>query len=297
MKNISNKIVFFGTDKFSVLPLTRLIEDGFDIAAVITKPDYAKNRHLVVTPPEVKTIAARHGITVLQPTKLTDIKNHLETLNQPLGILVSYGKLIPQTIIDLFPFGIINIHPSLLPFYRGPSPIETAILNGDKETGVSIMKLTAEMDAGPIFVQKPIDLTGNESKDDLYERLASLGIETLINNLPEIISGTMAPYPQDDSKATYCHRLDKSMSVLNTSTKTALECYNQVRAFLGFPKSKLVIENLNCTITEVSVSDQPKSAVDQRCKDGQYLIIKRLIPPGSKEMSAQDFINGFINRK
>jgi methionyl-tRNA formyltransferase len=297
MKKISKTIVFFGTENLSDIPLERLIEGDYDVAAVVTKPDAPKGRKRKLTPPSVKIIANNHGIKVLQPEKLGEIADFIASFDEPpVGILASYGKIIPQRIIDLFAPGIINIHPSLLPEYRGPSPIETTILDGKSETGVSIMKLVKEMDAGPVYAQRRIGLRGNESKQDLYNTLSEIGVDLLIDNLPNILDGTMEPIPQDDDKTTFCEKFDKSMSLLNCSDMTALECYNQVRAFAGFPKSKLMINGVECTITSAAASNTKETEIDRRCKDGNYLVIRRLIPCGGKEITAVEFVNGYQNR-
>ena len=165
---MSKIILFFGTDLFSAATLGSLIEAEYTIGAVITKPDSKSGRGQKLTKPLVAQIAEAHGIPVWQPIKLLDISNDITALNtasnEVVGVLSSFGRIVPQSIIDLFPLGIINIHPSLLPLYRGPSPIETAIENGDQQTGVSIMKLSAEMDAGPIYAQQVYVLDGTETQ-------------------------------------------------------------------------------------------------------------------------------------
>ena len=150
-----NSIVFFGTEDFSLVALEALVEAGFPVEVVVTKPDMPKGRGHVLTEPLVKTFAKKHGIQVWQPAKLNDINDDIAKLNNPIGVLVSFGKIIPQKTLDLFTPGIINVHPSLLPKYRGPSPIEAAILMGDQETGVSIMRLSAQMDAGEQLNEHP----------------------------------------------------------------------------------------------------------------------------------------------
>ena len=297
MKKISRPIVFFGTENLSEIPLETLIEDGFDVVAVITKPDAPKGRRREMSYPEVKKIAIRHGIRVLQPERLKDIYDFIGSLDRPTGVLASYGKIIPQSIIDLFDPGILNIHPSLLPKYRGPTPIEAAMLNGDRETGVSLMKLVKEMDAGPVYAKKTLSLRGNETKNELYAALATEGIKLLVDMLPGILDGSVKPIEQNESEATYCEKFDKTRSLLNTKKKTALECYNQVRAFAGFPKTRLIIGDVDCIIVETSVAAQAETEIDVKCRDDKYLIVKKLAPAGRREMSANEFINGYISRR
>jgi methionyl-tRNA formyltransferase len=293
-----NHIIFFGTDEeLAVPPLSALIARHFDIKAIITKPDAPAGRGKKLSSPLVKQIGIKNHIPVFQPQKSAEITAILaqiraENPKKPLvGVLAAYGKIIPQPALDLLePFGIINLHPSLLPKYRGPSPIETAILNGDKKTGISLMKLTKEMDAGPLFAQKSLPLSGAETKKELYQKLSTLGTDLLLSLLPELPN--LTPTPQKESQATYTQKLDKSLSELQPATHTAQQLHNQVRAFLGFPKSKLTLLGTPCTITAVAVAPHPETPLDPLCKDGKYLIIRRLRPANRPEMSPQDFLNG-----
>ena len=168
-------IVFFGTEHHSLVVLKALVESGYSIAAVVTKPDSIKGRHKKPLPPAVKQFAMERKIPVWQPKNLRDIIDNIRQLGEPVGILASYGKIIPQSVLELFSPGIINLHPSLLPLYRGPSPIESAIANRDRKTGVTIIKLEQSMDAGPIYTQVPYALDFTETKPELYDILFSLG--------------------------------------------------------------------------------------------------------------------------
>lgn len=289
----SKPIVFFGTEKFSLVALRALVEAGCSIAAVVTKPDSKKGRGHKLVPPEVKTYASKHAIPVWQPVKLADIAAKISSLDQPAGVLVSYGKIIPQSIIDLFTPGIINLHPSLLPRYRGPSPIESALLYGDTTTGVSLMQLSAAMDAGPVYDQQTISLTGHETAPELYERLGQLGSQRLIELLPTILDGSLQPRPQDDAAATYCKLLSKRDGLLDPSSMTAHEAERTVRAFLSFPKSRLVVGKQTSIITKAHVASNPITTLDQKFQDGSYLVIDSLVAPSGKTMSAEDFLRGY----
>ncbi|MBC7459711.1 methionyl-tRNA formyltransferase, partial [Candidatus Saccharibacteria bacterium] len=209
-----------------------------------------------------------------------------------IGVLSSYGRIIPQSIIDLFPLGIINIHPSLLPLYRGPSPIESAIFNGDRQTGVSIMRLSAEMDAGPVFAQQPYLLDGSETQPQLYEILADLGARMLIETLPEIIDGRLLAEAQSGD-ATYSHLLSKSDSLINPEVMTAVEVERKVRAHLDFPKSKLTLMGQLVIVTKAHVSIEQLLDTDVACRDGQFLTIDEVIAPSGKRMSGQAYRNGY----
>lgn len=293
MTNTSPKIIFFGTEDFSLTALTGLIEAGYDIAAVVTKPDSKKGRGQTLTPPSVKVLATRYNIPVWQPVKLTDIAKDIQALQPVTGVLVSYGNIIPQAIIDLFTPGIINVHPSLLPKYRGPSPIESAILHGDAETGVSIMQLSAAMDAGPVYATKKHALLGTETRPELYHALADVGTNLLLETLPTIIAGDLTATPQDEANASYCQLLQKQDSILDPAVQTASQAERHVRAYLYFPKTKLVFGNYTLIITKAHVSNQQKTPLDILCQDGAYLAIDELIAPSGRQMNAEAFLRGY----
>lgn len=293
--NTSAKIVFFGTEDFSLTALTGLIEAGYTIAAVVTKPDSKKGRGQQLVAPAVKVLATRHNIPVWQPEKLTDIADDIRALGTVTGVLVSYGKIVPQSIIDLFTPGIINVHPSLLPRYRGPSPIESAIKNGDAVTGVSIMQLSARMDAGPVYTAKEHPLAGTETRPELYHALADIGTNLLLESLPPIIDGSLQPTPQDEDKASYCQLLEKSSANLDLATFTATEAERIIRAHIGFPKSKVVIAGHTIIITKAHVSQQQNTPLDLACQDGAYLSVDELIAPSGRQMSGEAFLRGYLN--
>ncbi|MDB5180108.1 MAG: fmt [Candidatus Saccharibacteria bacterium] len=291
---MSKTIIFFGTDTFSASALRSLIEAEYEIGAVVTKPDSKSGRGQQLAKPLVKQIAEEYGIPVWQPTKLIEISDDIKALGDVVGVLSSYGRIVPQAIIDLFRPGIINIHPSLLPLYRGPSPIETAIMNGDSQTGVSIMKLTAEMDAGPIYAQEVYELDGTETAPELYEILSALGGRMLIETLPSIIEGNLLPSPQANT-AIYCYLLKKEDALLNPDEMTAIQAERQVRAYLQFPKTKLPYRNESIIVTKAHVvSDETNTkGFVVEFKDSSYLAIDELIGPSGKRMSGQAFKNGY----
>ncbi len=289
----TNRIIFFGTEDFSLISLKQLIAAGFSISAVVTKPDSRKGRGQKLIEPAVKTLAKAHDIPVWQPHKLTDISSQIEALQPVTGVLVSFGKIIPQSIIDLFTPGIINVHPSLLPRYRGPSPIESAIINGDQETGVTIMQLSKRMDAGPLYAFSPYELIGNETRPQLYETLGELGAQVLVASLPSIIDGSLTPRPQQESAATYCQLLAKDDAYINPGTMTAHEIERHVRAYAGFPRTKLTLQNHDVILTKVHVANTQKTPLDLFGSDGVYVVIDELIAPSGKTMNAEAFLRGY----
>ena len=293
MTTTSKTILFFGTDDFSAISLKALIAGGFTIGAVITKPDSQKGRGRKITKSVVKEIAEEHGIPVWQPTRVADRAPDVQQFTNPIGVLVSYGKIIPESIISLFTPGIVNVHPSLLPKYRGPSPVETAILNGDIETGVTLMQLSKAMDAGPIYTQITVPLSGTETAPALEHHLAELGAKQLVTTLPAIIDGSQTAEPQNDSAASYCQLLSKNESLLNTNVLTAAQAERQVRAYLAFPKTKLEVAGHPIVITSAHVSDEKTTLLDIECADGTFLTIDTLVGPSGKPMDAAAFLNGY----
>ena len=220
------------------------------------------------------------------------------------GILASYGVIIRPDILELFePEGILNIHPSLLPQYRGPSPIETAIVNGDKKFGVSVMKLAKAMDAGDIYHQATFSekeifssdelslIDASDYKDTVYQKLSEAGARWIAENLTHLPTAT----PQDDSKATFTKMLDKSLSPLNPAEKSAEQLLGEIRAFSGYPKSKYVFHDLECIIISAHIEDSApsKNPLALQCHDGKYLVVDYLQPVGRKVMDAKSFLNGY----
>lgn len=295
MTQKSNQLVFFGTEDYSATVLDNLLGAGIAIEAVITKPDLKKGRGQKLQAPAVKTIAENYNVTVYQPENLTQMRDAIAQTSRFGAILVSFGKIIPQDIIDSFELGIINLHPSLLPKYRGPSPIESAIYNGEQLTGVSIMTLNDKMDAGAIYAQAPVEITPATTASQLYQQTAQLGSKLLIQILPQIIAGKLSPEPQDDTQATYCSLLTKAQGWLNPEKSSADQLVNQIRAYNVFPKSRLEIYDQICIIIDASADSQPTSPLNFECVDGQFLNIHQLIAPSGKTMTATAFINGYKN--
>lgn len=232
--------------------------------------------------------------------KLSELKPH----NAKIAVLAAYGRIIPQTVLDEFPLGIINIHPSLLPQYRGPTPIEQAMLDGAPKTGVSIMHLTAGMDEGPIYKQRTLSVTHDESKQSLTDRLQILGATLLEETLLDIYNGTLKsrqqPHP---SRATYSRKISKKDGILDFS-KSAVTLEREVRAFSDWPKSRTSLAGIDVVITSshaVDLSVGKTGSVESSKKDGTIMIqtsdgclsIDTLKPAGKSEMTAKAFLAGY----
>lgn len=298
------KVIFFGNERLATgvtttaPTLKALIEAGYEVMAVVVNNQSAVSRS--GRDLEIAEVAKSHNIEVLSPSKTIDIKEKLTQLKPEAGILVAYGKIIPQTVIDLFPKGIINIHPSVLPKQRGPTPVESTILSGQTETGVSIMKLTKEMDAGPLYAQRTISVPGKISKQQLCDRLLKIGSELLVQVLSDVISGSARPKPQDDTKATYNNLISKSDSVVDW-TKPASQIEKEIRAFAKWPKSIAKIGSHQVILLQVAViktSGKPanyiltKNELVVRCGQDSLKIIK-LQPINKKEMPVKAFLAGY----
>ena len=289
-------IIFFGTEDFSAVSLQKLIDEGFEIAGIITKPDSRKGRGQKFQAPKVKQIGKKFNIPVLQPQKMAEITDFVKKFEKPVGVLVSFGRIIPQEIINLFTPAIVNVHPSLLPKYRGSSPIESAILNGDEKTGVSLMKLSKEMDAGDVYSQEEIELSKTETASDLYKTCGEIGAKMLVRDLPKIISGEIKGLKQDDSQAEYCQLLKKSDALLSQDEQTAEQAEQQIRAFEIFPKSKIKLGEYLIIIKSAKVvsSNPENSLLTLEFAEGTFLKLERLITPNGKETTAESFENGYL---
>lgn len=301
----SKTILFFGNERLATgvntnMPvLNKLLSDGYNIAAIITaqkSPTPSRKPRLL----EVAKFATDNRIPLLEFVSLKSAVDQLKQYNAVAGVLVAFGKIVPQTIIDIFPRGIINLHPSLLPKHRGPTPIESTILSGETDTGISLMQLAAEMDAGPVFDQAKIKLKGNESKQQLADRLGSIGANRLSQKLPGIIEGILTPTKQQSDNATYDQKINPSQSTLDF-TEPAFLLERKIRAFANWPKSKTVLNNQPVIITAAHIADKPevipgrlwhtKNEIGYETSKG-ILVIDRLVPAGSKEMSAADYLLG-----
>lgn len=291
------KLIFFGNERLvsgldhTETPVLRsLIEAGYEICAVVANDSGTRSRK--PRPLEVAELAKSHGIPVFLPERPMDIYDELRAFGADAGVLVAYGRIVPQKLIDLFPFGIINIHPSLLPRYRGPSPIESAIANGDESTGVSIMSLSAKMDAGPVYHQVEFHLPTYETAPHLSQKLATLAATELIATLPKIFDGSLKPVGQDETKATYCQLITKADAKLDPSTQTAEQAERLIRAYKAFPRARLNIAGHDVIILRAHLSDAMSNGLDVPFTQG-ILSIDELIAPSGKTMTAEAFIKGY----
>ena len=300
--NKNLKIIFMGTPEFSVPVLNSLIQN-YNIITVVTQPDKKVGRKQELTSSPVKKVALENKIEVLQPDKIDQsFVSEIKEINPDLIVVVAYGFILPQELLNIPKYGVINIHASLLPKYRGASPIQSAILNGDQVTGVSIMLINEKMDQGPILSQSEADIEPGETFSSLHDKLAILGSHLLIDTLPKYLNQEIKPIIQDDTQATYCQKITKDDGKIDWS-KPATEIETMIRAFDPWPETwsywgdkKLKI--LAGTVNNSRTLDKAGTIL----KDGDNLLIctgegnlqvKKIQLEGKKEMGVKDFLNGY----
>ena len=279
------KFVFWGTSEFSVYILDALKTKGFLPSMIVSTPDKPQGRKLEVKPTLTKIWATENNIPVLQPERLKENNElflQLSSLEVDVFIVASYGKIIPERFLNIPKYKTLNVHPSLLPTLRGPSPIETAILQDIKNTGVSIMLLDKEMDHGPILEQVKYSISEWSTKEELEKIFGKIGGELLSEILPKWISGEISAKEQDDSKATYCKKIEKQDALIDLTADAYLN-FRKIKAYSGWPNAFYFLEHQGKQIRIV-------------IKDAKYenenLLITRVVPEGKKEMNYDDFMRG-----
>ena len=283
-------ILFMGTPDFAVPSLEALIAAGHTICGVFTQPDRPKNRGMKLQAPPVKRIALAHDIPVFQPVTLKE-----------LIVVAAYGRLLPREILELPAKGCINVHSSLLPKYRGAAPINWAVLNGEEETGVTIMYMAQELDAGDIIAQASTPIDPEETVESVHDRL---GARLLVQTVSRLEAGTAERTPQDGERATYAPMLSRELSPIDW-TRPAREIHDQIRGLIPWPASSTdllgagVVKVFGGRETGESTSRRPgtilsadKRGIRVACGDGKVLCLTELQAPGSRRMSAADYLRG-----
>lgn len=319
------KIIFFGTPEFAKIVLEKIVrQDNLKIVTVVTAPDKPVGRKQILTPPPSKVLAQENNILVLQPVDLSD-QNFIEQLKlllPDLIVVAAYGKIIPKNILDIPKFGSLNVHPSLLPKYRGASPTQAALLNGETETGVTIMLMDEKVDHGPVIADCGLQITDFDTYETLSKKLAEVGAELLIRTIPNYTAGKIKPVEQDHNKATYYKMIKKSDGEIDWQ-KSATEIYNQWRAFYPWPgvfaqqktnnKKQTTIKFIEIVLPVTQVfrpdikpgeffildprfrgNDNKGKKLYITCGNNSVLEIKKIQPEGKKVMTAQEFINGYL---
>lgn len=298
------KIIFFGNERLatnaptSAPTLRKLIEAGYEIEAVVAShidPLSRQKRDL-----EIGIVAKSYGIPVILTDKNMTLIDKIRHYNAEAAVLIAFGQMIPKEVIEFFPKGIINIHPSLLPRLRGPTPIETVILDGLEETGVSIMQLASKMDAGPVYVQEKYSLSGKETKHELAEKLNNIGADLLVRHLKEILDGTLVPGQQNEDQATFSKLIRKEDGQIEW-TKSAARLEREVRAYAKWPQSKSKLGSVEVIITKAHVESGDLNPGIISIKNGHMavgtgsnlLYIDEIKPLGKKEMPISAFLAGY----
>ncbi len=296
------KLIFMGTPDFAVPSLERLLADGHTVSLVVTQPDKPVGRKQILTPPAVKVCALTHELPVYQPTSMRT-PEALERLAQEEAdaiIVVAYGKILPKSVLDLTPYGCINVHGSLLPRYRGAAPVQWAVLNGDSEAGVTTMQLDEGVDTGDILLLSRRSLDDTITGGELFDLLAADGAELLSETLQQLQAGTLQPTPQPQEGACYASMLDKSMCPL-VWNQPARTLHNQVRGMNPWPVATCRMEDKTVKVFASRVGEPteavPGTVVSQQplavaCGDGITLILEEIQAEGSRRMVAADYLRG-----
>lgn len=297
------KIVFMGTPDFAVPCLEKLIEAKHEVAAVFTQPDKPVGRKQILTPPDVKVCAQKHNIPVYQPEKIkgSNSADIIKEIAPDVIIVVAYGKILPKEILEAAPHGCINVHASLLPLYRGAAPIQWAVLNGDKETGVSIMQMDEGLDTGDVLYVEKTEIGENETSAELFDRLSVIGANALVKTLDMIKKGTVVATKQSDIECEYASMINKSMSPINWS-ESADKIHNQVRGLQTWPVATTTVNTKSLKIHKTVHTDitanKAGEIVDNKnrlvvcCGDGHCLEILELQLDGKKRMDTKSFLQG-----
>jgi len=299
------RVVFFGTPQFAVPSLEQLIQSAHDVVGVVTQPDRPRGRGQKVTDAPVKLTAVQHGLPVFQPARLRDpeVKETLTRWAPELGVVAAYGKILPESVLNLPRFGMINVHASLLPRYRGAAPVQRAVIDGMPETGVTIMRMVLDLDAGGMFakVTRPI---GSDETSDIVERdLAHLGASLLLHVIDDLAAGRAVEEPQNDSLSTYASKITKEEGLIDW-TLAATDIHNRVRGLYPWPHAFSYLNGERLIVMRSHVAPEPTSADPGTIVDvssgaisvatghGERLAIDEVQPEGRRAMKVRDYLAG-----
>ena len=304
------KIVFAGTPEFAVKPLEKILDNGFSVVGVITQIDKPQGRKGILTPPPVKTLAQSRNIPVLQPEKIRDHVEEVKSLGGDILVTCAYGQILTQAVLDCFPIGVWNIHAGLLPKYRGASPIQSCILNGETETGVSIMKTELGLDCGDVLCVEKTPITPTETYGELSDRLSLIGAELIVTALKQLEGGRYALTAQGEDGVGVVRKINKEHAKIDFSRNTreiidlvrgmnpAPIAYteldgNKVNVYLAEEAMLTEEEALLCQTAQIGevLSDKPKRGLLVKCGDGAVRLLE-VQAAGGKRISGGDFING-----
>ena len=298
------RIVFMGTPDFAVPCLNALVDAKHEVCAVFSQPDKPVGRKQILTPPPVKQTATQYGIPVYQPAKIkgSDSAQIIKDINPDIIVVVAYGKILPKEILTAAKYGCVNVHASLLPKYRGAAPIQWAVLNGDKETGVTIMQMDEGLDTGDMLSVVKTEIGENETSAELFDRLSEIGAKALIKTLLSIENGTAVRTPQPEGDFGYARMLTKADCEIDFN-KSAAEIHNKVRGLQTWPVAITTIGGKRVKIHKTVLTkghfNKPAGEIISAhkelvvcCGDGRCIEIKELQPEGKKRMYSVSFLLG-----
>ncbi|WP_099224285.1 methionyl-tRNA formyltransferase [Listeria costaricensis] len=298
------KILFMGTPEFSVPILERLAKD-YQVIGVVTQPDRPVGRKRVLTPPPVKKKALELGLNVYQPEKLRDSAELAELVELDMDLLVTaaYGQILPVSLLEAPRFGSINVHASLLPAYRGGAPVHYAVLDGQPETGVTIMYMVKQLDAGDMLAQRKIPITDQDDTGTMFDKLSQLGAELLMDTLPELFAGHLEAVPQDAEKVTFARNISREQEKIDWN-KTAREVFNQVRGLSPWPVAYTTLTEKPFKIWQAKLTEETsadpagsfyplgKNRLGITAGDGKVVELLEVQPAGKPKMPTASFMQG-----
>lgn len=303
------RVVFMGTPDFAVGTLEAICDAGYEVAGVVTQPDKAKGRSKELVPTPVKAAALARGLNVFQPVKIRDAQaiEAVRQMKPDVIVVVAFGQIIPQEILDMAPYGCLNVHASLLPAYRGAAPIQWAVLNGDEESGVTIMRMDAGLDTGDVIAKKVVKLAADETSGSLFDRLSAEGAKLLVETLPSVFDGTAVYEKQPEESTTpYAGMIQKKMGEINWND-SAERIERLVRGMNPWPSAYTKLDGKTLKIWKAHV-EKPEMTGDvgkivRMDKKGMYvqtgqgiLCVDELQIEGKKRMNTGDFLRGYVVR-
>ena len=297
------RIIFMGTPEFAAPAIDALIGAGHEIAAVFSQPDKPKGRGYSMTPPPVKVKALAHGIPVYQPKSMRD-GEALKIFNEikpDVGVVIAYGKILPQEILDAPEYGCINVHASLLPKYRGAAPIQWSVIDGESKTGVTTMQMDAGLDTGDMLLKSETEILPDETAGELHDRLSAMGAQLIVRTLDAIAKGELKPEKQDDSRSCYAKMLTKELCAVDWN-RSAREIHNQIRGLSPWPVATAVLEGKRLKLhrSEISPIQNPEGECGEvisldpltvKCGEGAVELLE-IQAEGKKRMPSSEYLRG-----
>ena len=299
------RILYFGTPQFAVPALEALLDSSHEVVALVSQPDRPRGRGHKLQPAPTKVVASARGIAVLQPTRLKDdaFLSALSDMRPDLGVVAAYGRILPEALLALPRFGMINIHASLLPAYRGAAPVHRAVINGERETGVSIMRIVKELDAGPVFQTSALVVGPDETTPEVEQRLAPLGAQLVTSVVNELATGEAVAVPQDDARVTYAPKIEKREGAIDWDLP-AVRIHNLVRGLQPWPLVSAMLEGTRYLLHRTSLSDGTTresggtvltaGGGDLLVAGGDGAVLRILViqPEGKRPMSPRELLAG-----